>query len=194
MFTDSILLNLRSAILENPNDDTIRGEYADRMEFLGDTQTATMIREQLADPHTSRPVTGPEAGIPLASMVSIRRGFVDTITVPREHCVRLGEILRDHPITSVRVDDIDEVVGIRHAVPYDSELGMMWEACIGMEFPGRGMITFLISSSRSWNHRDQMVQSIGAWLDDELLTPNPEFDRAWRSTLKSVDLNLAESR
>jgi uncharacterized protein (TIGR02996 family) len=104
MTRDDTLESLRRAILNEPDENTPRAMYADRMYELGRHDEADLIRRQLENPAEALTVPGTSAGLPLAATVTYRRGFVHTLTVPVNHLRRLGDAVRDHPVARIRVE------------------------------------------------------------------------------------------
>jgi uncharacterized protein (TIGR02996 family) len=166
MMSDPILLNLLSEILENPSDDRPRLDYADRLDSLGDQQSANRIRDQIKAPREATVVSGKKAGLPYVSSAVVRRGFCEVITIPRKHVQQLGQILQSHPIMDIYFDGIDDRINIEREVTPDSLV--IWIARIGAMMAAKNCDNFFISDMIRSRTRSRMVDRIGEWADLQL--------------------------
>jgi uncharacterized protein (TIGR02996 family) len=176
MIRDDDLDLLRRAVLENPDEDTVRGIYADRLDELGRHDEAEMIRRQLKDPHLTHTVAGAKIGLPLITKATFKRGFVHKITVPANHitvpvkCLRrLGDVVRDHPVARIRVEATGVVrIAFREPGPTGGPDGTGRRR---RGQPAQGWFAITLNDLRDWSwfppstylwdSRDAMVKGIG---------------------------------
>jgi uncharacterized protein (TIGR02996 family) len=178
MTRDDILESLRRAVLENPDEDTVRWVYADRLDELGCHDEANMIRRQLEDPQLTHTVAGAKIGLRLIDTVTYRRGFVDEVTVALELLRHLGDVVRDHPVALVRVEVIGVVVEaiglvvrIAFGAPAPAGPGrgrrgrhpLRWGVEVRADRPSWECVP---PSTYYWNSREQMVRRIGPVVAD----------------------------
>lgn len=180
---DRVLSAIRAAVLEAPDDDTLRLIFADRLHELGESAAAVRIREQVTYPNRTRQITGPEVGIPIALTASFRRGFAWGLTVPHAELGRIGEALRDHPIEVISVDGSSQQLLIEYTVSSDDRddehAPKQWVASIVSEFPRPGQPLYMVSRTWTWRRREDMVAAIGGWAAEHIRPPrdwSPFFD------------------
>jgi uncharacterized protein (TIGR02996 family) len=106
MDLDETLELLRREVLEKPDENTVRWIYADRLDELGHHAEAERIRDQLAHPELTHTVAGAKVGWPVITTATYRRGFVDEVTVEEDDILQLGDVVQDHPVALVRVEEI----------------------------------------------------------------------------------------
>jgi hypothetical protein len=171
--SDGLLDAIRYGVLIHPDSDGSRVAFGKRLDELGEHEAAEKVLKQVADPSLSETVSGERAGIPLAVTAEFHRGFVASIVLPREHLRRLGKILDNHPISSVRILESNDLILIHHNVRpdpppaerrkkrrrkgRDSEMPRMW----AVEYRRSGSPVQV----RHWSRREMMEASVGVWLD-----------------------------
>jgi hypothetical protein len=158
-FTDSAVVALRQAVLDDPARDVRRLVYATLLVLRGHTGHAALINGMVMSPARTRTVPGSTAGIPFASWAAYRRGFVDTIAVGPADLHRLDGALARHPISSVRVAGTEFVLRIRRIddSPPGGKPG--WFARLeSATDPGQSAGNRLTGY---WPTRDEMVVGVG---------------------------------
>jgi len=171
---DPFLSLLRTAITLCPQNNGPRLKYGQHLEERGEYQAAAKMLEQVADPSLCETVPGASVGIPHALTATVRRGFAASIVIRREHLRQLHKILPDHPIETIGIAGSNDQIVICHEEPGapqqlectgkarvpDSGLPPMWVVVYrGKDPPG---------THRRWSDRDQMVASVGVWLDGQV--------------------------
>jgi uncharacterized protein (TIGR02996 family) len=176
---DPILDALLRQILERPDDDQPRLAYADQLDALGRADQADEIRRQIAEPEPGVPVAGASAGVEIADAVTVRRGFPEEITLHRDRISGLGDVLREHPVTTVWVRGF--CLWIEFGAPPPEDLDDLvaecqWIAYVGGRVPHRdGIVHMMISAWRAWDSRVDLVRGISAWTAS-VLPPAPTAD------------------
>lgn len=178
--------SLRQAVLDHPDFNYVRYQYADALELAGDTDGADLICEGLRYPKAMTRWSGNEAGLPGVIEVIIARGFVSHVFVDRAGVDRLGDAVRDHPIGLVSVAGPEVVVAIR-ADPHDN--GGVYRA----DFPTRRWVASMTQpgegpdpiADTEWATRAGMVAGLAAWVRANL---PPDYD-AWESFRRRYGMN-----